>query len=166
MLFIVDGYNVTMNCPEFVGKSKEYQRDALVRMLSRTGVAPKGARIVVVFDARGQLGSTSDSVGKVDVVYAADADDEIFRRVSRTTGNITVVTDDMRLRARLSQDLGRGAVYLSVAELVARTTGDALGSQRRGRRGSIAREDGLPRGAKDITRELEDIWLRTDDSEG
>lgn len=160
MLFLVDGYNVTMRDPEVSALSKEGQRDVLVARLGGSGKTVLGAgTIVVVFDARDSLGATSEMVGAVKVVYAADADDEIVRRASAAKGQVTVVTDDMRLRARLSQDVGRHTAFRDavVCFQPAKPAG-------RAGRPQVAREDeGLPAGAKDITAELAELWLDEDD---
>ncbi len=162
MLFLVDGYNVTMRDPEVSALSKEGQRDVLVARLGTSGKAILGTgAIVVVFDARGNLGASSETVGAVKVVYAADADDEIVRRASAVKGQVTVVTDDMRLRARLSQDVGRHAAFRDAAVCF-----QAVKPAGRAGRPQVAREDeGLPRGAKDITAELSELWL-DEDNEG
>ena len=161
MLFLVDGYNVTMRDPGASVLSKEGQRDALVARLNASGKSVLGTgTIVVVFDARGNLGASSEAVGAVKVVYAADADDEIVRRAAAAKGQVTVVTDDMRLRARLSQDVGRHTAFRDAAvcfRAAAKPAGRPGGPQ-------VAREDeGLPPGAKDITAELAELWLDEDD---
>lgn len=164
MLFLVDGYNVTMADPATRGLDKERQRDDLVRRLStRSRLLLGTGDVVVVFDARGQLGLATEKVGGVLVVFAPDADTEIVRRASMARGQVTVVSNDRRLTARISQDVGRQVVYreASVAFHAAapdRTTGRRIDSG--------AHDEPAPRGAADITRELEAIWLDDDEEEG
>lgn len=161
MLILVDGYNVTMRDPALALRSKEAQRDALlerVRALAPT-LHGRGARAVVVFDAHDTWGHTSEDRGYARAVYATSADDEIVRRCSLAKGAVVVYTDDMRLRARISQDVGRHVEYRDVSALFAGTTGSRGGTTS----GTVEREDALPRDAKDITAELEELWL---DGEG
>jgi predicted RNA-binding protein with PIN domain len=163
MLLLVDGYNVTMRDPRTASLSKQSQRVSLVdrvRFAAHT-LAPRGS-IVVVFDAREGLGISTEEAPPVKVVYAADADDEIVRRCSAVKGQITVVTDDMRLRARISQDVGRHVSFRGAEEL----TADGLKAARKpaGSEPAVAREDDLPQGAKAITDELRELWLSEDDT--
>jgi rRNA-processing protein FCF1 len=156
MLFLVDGYNATMRAPRTAGLSKEAQRDAIVTRLAAVGRRVLGAgRIAVVFDARSAYGSSSESVAGVSVVYAPDADTEIVRRATAAP-QVCVVTDDMRLRARLSQDVGRHVVFRDTGELFA----DTATSGPRHARPVVGHEDRLsPKAAKDITAELAELWL-------
>lgn len=161
MLHLVDGYNVTMQDPATVSLSKEQQRDALVHRLIVRGRDLLGAGvIVVVFDARAQMGAASESVGSIKVVYAPDADSEIVRRCGHALGEVTVVTSDLRLRSRISQDVGRHVTYREreVVFDAARSSRESASAN-----GRVVRDGGLPSGAKDITKELEDLWLVDDD---
>lgn len=162
MLIIVDGYNATMADPELRDRSKEVQRDALVGRVRALlpALAGRGGRALVVFDAHGALGAHVEDMGSVKVVYAGSADDEIVKRCAAGTGNIAVYTDDMRLRARISQDVSRRVEYRGVSALFA----GAARPPAPKRRGGVAREDGLPPGAKDITAELGEIWLTDEDA--
>lgn len=161
MLLLVDGYNVTMRDPATSGHSKEAQRDALVaRLAAHAGrLAPRG-KIVAVFDAKAELGHSTEPRGPVTAVYARVADDEIVRRCASATGEVTVATSDMRLRARISQDVGRHVRFLEAEELseagVARSRKKASGAR-------MAREVGLPKGANDVTEELKKLWLSEDE---
>jgi len=154
MLVLVDGYNVTMRDPALAGRSKQGQRDALTeRLRALSGRLARRGRVVVVFDARESLGASAESHGSVRVVYATDADSEIVRRAAAATGQVVVYTDDLRLRARLSQDVGRHLEYRDVSALF---TGAGRGAADRL---PHAGEERLPKGAKDITAELEELWL-------
>lgn len=158
MLILVDGYNATMNSSVTAGLSKEAQRDVLVATLRVSGRRLLGhGQIVVVFDARDQLGVSADDQSPVRVVYAPDADDEIVRRAARAGRQCTVVTDDHRLRARLSQDVGRHLCYRDTAVLFTstpqsppRTAHDAAASGADKRMSRTARDA--------LTRELLDLW--------
>lgn len=156
MLVLVDGYNVTMADPAMAGRSKEQQRDALcarLRVLAAS-IAP-GGRVTVVFDAHSALTTTAEDVDGVGVLYASSADAEIARRCAEARGNVTVYTNDMRLRARISQDVGRHVVYRDASLLFVPTRPDSAAP-----RGATARlGDSLPAGEKRaITDELADIW--------
>jgi predicted RNA-binding protein with PIN domain len=156
MLFLIDGYNVTMQDPATRDLSKEGQRDALAARMAARGAALLGkGRIAVVFDAHDQLGVSSESRGPVKLVYATDADTEIVRRCAAATEAVVVVTDDMRQRARISQDVARRVEYRGASACF-----DAAGrgADRKDRRSGVAREEGLPRGANDITNEMKRIW--------
>jgi hypothetical protein len=162
MLLLVDGYNITMRDDATRGLSKEDQREALLVRLrsSAAELAPKGS-IVVVFDAHDQLGRTSHGDAPVKVVFAPSADDEIVRACSAATGQISVATDDLRLRARISQDVGRHVRFLDGSRLWAAARSPARSD--RASRGSIARDEGLPAGANKITEELKELWLTGED---
>lgn len=168
MLVLVDGYNATMRDPELAARSKEAQRDILIaRLRSRaTVLAGRGGRVLAVFDAHGSLGVSSESHGPVTAVYADSADDEIVRRCAKARGHVAVYTDDMRLRARISQDVGRHVEYRGVSSLF------EAGQPVRGREAAApadqddsAADKALAVGEKDdITAELEGLWL-TDEKE-
>lgn len=163
-MLLVDGYNITMRDAETGALSKEGQRDALVARLAAhaAALAPDGDPIVVVFDAHGQLGvSSGRPIGRVKAVYAASADDEIVRRCAGAGGRVTVATDDLRLRARISQDVGRHVRFVDGAALS--TEGIALRRSKAGAR-AVARDEGLPPGANRITEELKALWLSEEDS--
>jgi len=162
MLLLVDGYNVTMRDPETSSLSKEAQRESLLARLRvhAQSLAPKGS-VVVVFDARSELGHASvQAAGGVTEVFASDADDEIVRRCQAARGQVIVATDDMRLRARISQDVGRHVRYKAASELF----DHALRTRPGSRAGQpLARDAGLPKGANKITEELKKLWLSEGD---
>ncbi len=162
MLVLVDGYNVTMRDPATSGRSKETQREELLARLRvhAARVAPRG-EIVVVFDAHDSLGISSGDTHPVREVFSASADDEIVRRCGRAKGQVVVVTDDLRLRARISQDVGRHVEYRDGSSVYAETLAGA--SDKAPRKAPLARDEGLPRGANDITAELKDLWLTDDE---
>lgn len=141
--------------------SKEQQREALVsRLAVHARELVHGGRIVVVFDAHAQLGTSSEKRGGVTVAYAADADTEIVRRAGAATGQITVVTDDMRLRARLSQDVGR---HVQFRDGVTVSHAGVSTATKRKSAEYVTRDAGLPAGANEITRELKELWLTEED---
>jgi hypothetical protein len=161
MLLLVDGYNVTMRDPATSGRSKEGQREELLaRLRVHAGHLAPGGTVVVVFDAPSAIGYSSDAHGSVKVVYARNADDEIVLRCGNSRGRVVVVTDDLRMRARISQDIGRHVEYRDGSSVHA---GTLAGSARTARKVPLAREAGLPPGANKITEELKDLWLTEDD---
>lgn len=170
MLFLVDGYNVTMRDPATCALAKEQQRDALVRRLACRSREMLGrGEVVVVFDARGQLGVSAEAVSGVKVVYAPDADTEIVARCSAARGEVTVVSSDKRLSARISQDVARRVVYREASACFEEAgrgelrKGDRRGAARRGERPQPGTDEGAPPRADEITRELEGIWLANED---
>lgn len=159
MLFLVDGYNVTMNDPATRDLAKEAQRDALVRRLAARSKQMFGTGdVVVVFDARGQLGTSVETQAGVRVVYATDADTEIVRRCGAARGEVTVISDDRRMSARISQDVARRCVYLPASSAFESA---GRGARRKGT-GGIRRDEGLPDKANEITEELKGLWLEED----
>ena len=161
MLLLVDGYNVTMRDPATSGRSKESQREELLaRLRVHARRLASGGTIVVVFDAHRALGHSSGSDGSVKVVYASVADDEIVRRCSGASGRVVVVTDDLRMRARISQDVGRHVEYRDGSTIYAEALTAASAASGRSR---VGRDEGLPPGANKITEELKDLWLPKDD---
>jgi len=161
MLLLVDAYNVTMRDERTSALSKEGQREALLgRMRAHVSRLAPGGRVVVVFDAHEQLGHSSQDAGVVREVFAASADDEIVRRCAAARGQVVVATSDMRLRARISQDVGRHVRFRDASEL----SEDALRQASSGGRGTpVARDSGLPQGANAITEELKKLWLSQDE---
>lgn len=151
MRAIIDGYNVTKQDPATCDLPLEEQREALITRLATRGRDLLGAGpIVVVFD--GQLGIGPDTRrGPVEVRYSRGekADPFIVRLVSAAP-HCTVVTSDSGLAGHV-RDLG--------ATVIGRErVFESCRPPRRKRRSFVA-EDGLPRGHKSITRELEDLWL-------
>jgi len=163
MLLLVDGYNITMRDDSSSGLSKEDQREDLLGRLRvhAQQLAPKGS-IVVVFDAKAQLGRSSEGEGKgsIRAVYAASADDEIVRRCAKASGQVVVATDDLRLRARISQDVGRHVRFVDGSSLSAQGLG---ATRKKASTGRVARDEGLPSGANKITEELKGLWLSEED---
>lgn len=160
MLVLVDGYNVTMRDPALSSRSKEVQRDALVALVAgrAQSLHGRGARVVVVFDAHDSLGHVSDDSGIVKTVYANIADDEIVRRCAASSGNVVVYSADMRLRARISQDVGRRVEYRDVSALFV----GASPSSKRRKAGARRGDSELPPDANEITSELAEQWLHGD----
>ena len=160
MLLLVDGYNVTMRDDATKALSKEQQRESLIaRLAAHSRELAHGGKIVAVFDAHAQLGSSTENRGAVTVAYAADADTEIVRRAEKASGQVTVATDDLRLRARISQDVGRHVRFIdgvSLSQAGVGTTGKRKG-------GYVRRDAGLPAGANEITQELKELWLTEDE---
>lgn len=159
MLILIDGYNATMNCADMAGFSKERQRDVLVATLKASGRSRLGSgKVFVVFDAHGQVVPSADDDGPVRIVYADDADNEIARRAARGGRACTVVTNDMRLRARLSQDVGRHLTYLDTAVIFSDTSSRPA---RRNRSGGADEPAGNDKGmSRADRRALEEELLR------
>ena len=161
MLFLVDGYNVTRRDPATRSLQLESQRDALVaRLRARGGDLLGSGRIVVVFDGEGGPGLSTGGDVPVEVVYAHErsADDEIVRIAAAAQGGVAVVSSDRGLVERVRTH-GRDAI----AREASCCFDGARAAGRRGSRGTIAREAGLPKGANAITRELKGIWLDNDE---
>jgi predicted RNA-binding protein with PIN domain len=164
MLFLVDGYNVTKGDPATQGLTLESQREALVARLRVRGLQLLGkGRIVVVFDGDagrvqgGDLGRAATH--PVDVVFSrgGSADDAIVERaaLAREAG-VCVVTSDRGLADRVREHVG-AQVGIRPREVVFESARGAASAKKR--RGSVAREAGLPPGANSITEEMKRHWL-------
>lgn len=161
MLYLVDGYNVTMSDSGTCDLPIEAQRAALVARLQRHGAAllrPPGP-IVVVFDGRGGIGGKRERAGAVAVSYALSetADDEIVRRAGAAGGAVTVVTSDSGLRRRVRGDLGGRAKVLPASALFESALGTGDGAQSATAR-HAAGESGLPEDHERITDEMTRIF--------
>jgi predicted RNA-binding protein with PIN domain len=159
MLLLVDGYNVTRSDPATRDLRIDEQRDALVRRLRARGAQMLGpGRIVVLFDGEGGVGGTAGDASPVSVVYAraGSADDAIVNAVRATAEKVVVISNDRELAERVKTH-ARGEV--EVQSVSACFEGAGTGRQRRGRRPSPARDEGLPAKANAITEELKKLWL-------
>ncbi len=160
MRFLVDGYNVTMADDATRRLRPEEQRLALVRRLAARGRELLGVGpITVVFD-KGHLADEPEAPG-VEVVFSRDrtADDVIVEIAEGEPGDVTVVSSDRELRSRVRERKGRKTAVLPSSTLWESAL--ATKGRRRSRREA---HGGLPKGHRDITRELEGYWL-TDDGE-
>lgn len=150
MLFLVDGYNVTMSDPATRELTIESQRAALCARLSVSGHSLLGpGRVVVVFDAADGTGSGGGREGRVEVVYALNhkADDEIVELATAESGMVTVVSNDGGIARRVRGDLG-GRVRVVAAQTCFH---DAVSSAGRVGAPGVSRDVGIPRGGNDIT---------------
>jgi predicted RNA-binding protein with PIN domain len=163
MLFLVDGYNVTRSDPDTKHLGLEAQRDALVRRLRVRGARMLGAgRIVVLFDGVQGAGASTTEASPVTVVYSRSetADDAIVRIVRGSSEQIVVVSNDVGLIERVRAHARSGVQQRASSACY---EGAGRGPKRGARRGGIARDSGLPKGANEITRELKDLWLNDDE---
>ena len=162
MQFFIDGYNATMRDEEMARYSKENQREMLVARIGSAGTRVLGVgRYTVVFDARDQWQSVSEQRGAVKIVYAPDADTDIVARCTQAGKNVTVVTDDMRLRARISQDIGRHVRFLATSVLFDEPVAHRTVKKNTMHTDIIEGQEPI-RDARGITRELEGLWLDED----
>lgn len=149
MRFLVDGYNVTKRDPATAGLPLAGQREALVARLAVRGRDLLGpGEIVVVFDGVTGGGAGSRR-GIVEVRYARgeSADDVLVRLAG--AGTCVVSSDD---------EVARRASAAGARVLATDTCFEARKPKRRGR-GHPVSGGGLPRGAKEITRELKELWV-------
>jgi predicted RNA-binding protein with PIN domain len=162
MLYLVDGYNVTMSDPATSAMPRETQRLYLVRRLAaRPDLLPTRGRVTVVFD--GGRGAGDEGMQAVAVRFSKDrsGDDLIVSLAKASEVPVTVVTSDRELQSRVKEHV-KGARVLPSSSLfdeakpVVRVPGGRRGSPG----GSTA---GMPRGAKGITEELKDLWLPPDE---
>lgn len=164
MLFLVDGYNVTKRDPATSGLTLEEQRDALVRRLAVRGATLLGrGRHIIVFDGRdGVAGATvSGTLPEVVFARAGSADDEIVRIAASAGHKVVIVSDDRELLARACTHAKHPVEQRPAATVFEAASGNRVASRRR--RGSVARDAGLPAGANRITQELKELWLTEED---
>jgi hypothetical protein len=160
MLFLVDGYNVTQSDPATRGLTLAQQRDALARRLATRGGTLLGSgSIVVVFDGVEGVGLT-ERVGPVEVRYSRGrtADDAIVSAARGAHETVVLVTSDRALADRVRNHLGRN-LDVRPREVCFEASRPPKGR----RRGHIAGNVGLPKGANSITEELKGIWLPEDE---
>lgn len=163
MLFLIDGYNVTKRDPATAALSLEGQRDALVaRLRTRSADLLGSGRYVIVFDASEGGIAPPVSGNLPEVVFARDrsADDEIVRIATSASQKVVIVSDDRELLARVGTHAKHEVERRAAATVYESARG---ASSKKRRRGSVARDSGLPAGANRITQELKDLWLSEDD---
>lgn len=164
MLFLIDGYNITRSDPATKSLELEEQRDQLVARLRARGARLLGAgRITVVFDGAGGMGTASAGAAPVEVRFSRDeeADDLIVRLAAGAREKVCLVSSDVALADRVGAVASRGAEVRgreSVFEAAGRGSG-----RRRGGAVPDAYSLGVPPGGRDITRELEKLWLDGED---
>jgi predicted RNA-binding protein with PIN domain len=162
MLYLVDGYNVTMADPATRALPRETQRLHLIRRLAaRPDLLPSRGRIAVVFDGGRVAGD--ESLQPVTVRFSKDdsADDLIVSLAIASEVPVTVVTSDRELRSRVKENV-KGASVLPSSSLFdeAKPAVRPRGGRRDRPGGTTA---GMPEGANRITEELKDLWLPPDE---
>jgi predicted RNA-binding protein with PIN domain len=165
MLILIDGYNVTRRDPATRDLELEEQREALLaRLRSRGSVMLGQGRIVVVFDAREGSASPGGSGMLPQVVFARErsADDEIVAIAARAAEKVVLVSDDRDLASRVMVHAKHKAEQRPASSCFEGASRASRGSKRRG---SVARDSGLPPGANEINKELKALWLDGDDEE-
>jgi hypothetical protein len=164
MLFLVDGYNVTRSDPATASLALEAQRDQLVGRLRARGARLLGpGRIIVVFDGAGGMGVASVGATPVDVRFSRGekADDLIVRLAAGAGEKVCLVSSDVALADRVRAAAPRGAEVRG-RETVFEAAGRG-GGRRRGGTGTDADSLGVPPGGRNITRELERLWIDGED---
>lgn len=158
MLYLVDGYNVTMADPATQMLPRETQRLHLIRRVAaRPDLLPTRGSVTVVFD--GGRGAGDETLHPVTVRFSKDrsADDLIVTLAKASAVPVCVVTSDRELQSRVKEHV-KGARVLPSSSLFeeAKSPARARGGKRTGPGGSTA---GVPKGANRITEELKDLWL-------
>ncbi|MDF1541867.1 MAG: NYN domain-containing protein [Anaerosomatales bacterium] len=164
MLFLVDGYNVTLADPATRLLEIDEQRDRLVaRLRARGGQLLGAGRIVVVFDGAQGTGITAATLAPVDVRFSRgeQADDLVVRLATGAQEKVCLVSSDAALAARVRAAASRG-VEVRGREVVFEAAGRGDRKRRR-RRALDAGSLGVPPGGRGITRELEKLWLDEED---
>ncbi len=160
MLYLVDGYNVTMADDATRRAHPDEQRLALARRLASRGRDLLGpGRIVIVWD---KWPGEEAPVGGVEQVFSMHetADDVIVRVAEENAGQVSVVTSDRELRDRVRTVAGGRTPLFRCSALFEDTR-----PTRRGRRPTGGVDEGLPKGHAAITADLATEWLDDSDDE-
>ncbi|MGV8082080.1 MAG: NYN domain-containing protein [Coriobacteriia bacterium] len=163
MLFLVDGYNVTLRDPATALLTLAEQRNALVSRLRVRGRSLLGSgRIVVVFDGKHGFGVSAAGAIPVEVVFSRGriADDEIVRIAKTAADRVVLISADRDLAARVAQHAPRGFEVRDPSVCFEAAKGK---SSKAAKRRNAARDSGQPKNANAITKELKDLWLSEED---
>lgn len=116
--YIIDGYNIVKQLPQFIGKKLKEGRDYLIKFLKEK--RPQGSiknKVTVVFDGHSDIFSPRENLKNynIEIIFTRDeiADDKIKKLVKKSQNprDIVVVTDDKDLRHSVSL-LGAGVLYV------------------------------------------------------
>jgi len=157
MEYIIDGYNVLKQMPEYTRQKLKKGRDGLIKYLGRK--RPQGSprnRTVVVFDGKGNDGEAllpKYLVAKynIEIMFSSgESADDAIRKLVKSSSNprdVYVVTNDRELRLSV-KDYGARPVY--VKDFIRRTdTGD---------KGRKPERKLTPSEQIEITEEMGKIW--------
>ena len=152
--YLLDGYNILHQIPEYVDQAIEAQRQGLIDRIART--KPHGANdVTIVFDGRpGRVipRSTQD----VRAVFTDDetADDRIKEtvRCSKNPKLFVVVTNDREIQYAVRSE---GATVIAVGDFLKKCR--TASSKSDGPQKKVSQSD-----QQAITDELKDLWLRKD----
>jgi len=154
--FIIDGYNLIKQAPEYIGRKLRDGREDLVNTLQYK--RPQGSlknKVSVVFDGHSDGYCTKRIIKNynIEIIFTEGetADDRIKRFVSKSEypRNIVVVTDDKQLRMSVRMN---GAKVLFVKDFIKPKSGrlDAVSTRIKMK---------LPEDEQhEITKELTEIW--------
>jgi len=96
-VLLVDGYNVTWQIDRADFSTNRARQDLVTRLGQLKHRAKGPLRVVTVFDS--QFGATVPVLGaSVEVVFAENADEEVRRIASETSGDVVVISSDREVR--------------------------------------------------------------------
>ena len=154
--YIIDGYNIVKQLPQFIGKKLKEGRDYLIKILKEK--RPQGSiknKVTVVFDGHSDIFSPTENLKNynIEIIFTRDeiADDKIKKLVKKSQNprDIVVVTDDKDLRRSVSL-LGAGVIYVKEFMKYKKKKDDNILTQ--------SKTKLPPEEQFKITEELKEIW--------
>jgi len=166
--YILDGYNIVKQIPEFADLKLEDGRESFIRYLEVH--APQGSRnnlLTIVFDGRSGMSSNPRS-SNVQVFFSCDesADDRIKKMVagSDRIRSLIVVTDDREIQVYVRK---LGAKVLNVRDFIGaqRPHQDKTFKIKRKDTGTKDRKHINDHVQQEINSEMMRVWLENDQKE-
>lgn len=149
--YLIDGYNVIGQMSFLSGKTLRGEREELIKFIEQK--KPQGKnKITVIFDGQENVFSFQQEKQEVEVIFSQgiSADDKIKKMVEkRDARQVVVVSDDKEIKFYVRS---LGAKVLSVKEFVEK------GLHRKKR--VFSQEKKLPSQTREITEEMEKLWLK------
>ncbi|MFN3966639.1 MAG: NYN domain-containing protein [Endomicrobiia bacterium] len=116
--YILDGYNIVKQLPQFIGRKLKEGREYLIKVLKEN--RPQGSarnKVTVVFDGAPDVSYPSENLKNynIEIIFTTNeiADEKIRKLVKKSPnpGNVVVVSDDKDLR-RSVRILGAEVLYV------------------------------------------------------
>jgi len=149
--YLIDGYNVIRQMSFLSGKTLRGEREGLIRFIEEK--KPQGKnKVTIVFDGQKGVSLPSLTNSKIGVIFTkgVSADDKIKKMVEKGKGKqMVVVSDDKGIKFYVRS---LGAKVLSVKEFIEK----GLPKKER----VFPEEKNLPPRPREITKELERLWLK------
>lgn len=156
LYYLIDGYNVIRQMSFLSGKTLRGEREGLIRFIKEK--KPQGKnRVAIVFDGQKGVSSPPQQNSEIKVIFTKNisADEKIKKMVEKGDAKqMVVVSDDKEIKFCVRN---LGAKVLSVKEFIEK----GLPNRRpTGKKMISPQEKKLPSQTKEITQELERLWLK------